>query len=61
VRARATKKDVLIPFHLKAFFGSKMFFITLVKWKTPPAKELVGQGTKEIKELEKQGIKVRVF
>ena len=34
-----------------------MFFITLVKWKTAPKKELVDQGTKAIEELEKQGIK----
>ena len=38
-----------------------MIFITLVKWKTAPKKELVDQGTKVIEELGKQGIKFRWY
>ena len=38
-----------------------MYFITLIKWKNPPTKEIVDQGTKNLKELEKQGIKFRIF
>jgi len=43
------------------FFRGEMYFITLVKWKNPPTKEIVDQGTKTIKELEKQGIKFSIF
>ncbi len=38
-----------------------MIFITLVKWKQAPKKELADQGTKMIEELEKQGIKFRSY
>ncbi len=38
-----------------------MYFITLIKWKNPPTKEIVDQGTKTLEELEKQGIKFRIF
>jgi len=38
-----------------------MFFITLVKWKQVPTKEIVDQATETFEELEKQGIKVRIF
>jgi uncharacterized protein with GYD domain len=38
-----------------------LIFITLVKWKTAPRKELVDQGTRAIEELEKQGIKFRWY
>lgn len=38
-----------------------MYFISLVKWKNPPTKEIVDQATKNLKELEKQGIKFRIF
>jgi uncharacterized protein with GYD domain len=38
-----------------------MFFITLVKWKQAPKKDQVAQGTKWMKELEKQGIKIQSF
>lgn len=38
-----------------------MYFITLVKWKNPPTKEIVDQATKNLEELEKQGIKFRIF
>ena len=38
-----------------------MYFITLIKWKNPPTKEIVDQGTKTLRELEKQGIKFRIF
>ena len=34
-----------------------MIFVTLVKWKTAPKKELVDKGTKAIEELKKQGVK----
>lgn len=37
-----------------------LYFITLVKWKTPPTKELIERGTKSINELEKQGIKLQM-
>jgi len=38
-----------------------LYFITLVKWKSPPTKEIVDQATKNLEELEKQGIKFRIF
>ena len=38
-----------------------MYFITLIKWKNPPTKEIVDQATKNLRELEKQGIKFRTF
>lgn len=38
-----------------------MFFITLTKWKDAPSKEVVDGATKTFDELEKQGIKVRVY
>jgi len=38
-----------------------VIFITLVKWKTAPKKEHVDQFTKTLEELEKQGIKMRVY
>ncbi len=38
-----------------------MYFITLIKWKNPPKKEIVDQATKTLEELEKQGIKFRIF
>ena len=40
-----------------------LIFITLVKWKQAPTKEhqVVRQFTKTLKELEKQGIKMRVY
>ena len=38
-----------------------MYFITLIKWKNPPTKEIVDQATKNLRELEKQGIKFRIF
>ena len=36
-------------------------FITLTKWKNPPSKEVVEGATKTFDDLEKQGIKVRVY
>ena len=38
-----------------------MFFITLIKWKYPPTKEIVDPATKTLEKLEKQGIKIRTF
>ena len=38
-----------------------MIFITLTKWKQAPTKEIVDSFTKTLKELEKQGIKMRVY
>ena len=38
-----------------------MFFITLTKWKSAPTKEVVEGATKTFSDLEKQGIKVRVY
>ncbi len=41
-----------------------MIFITLTKWKQAPTKELrprIEQFTKTLEELEKQGIKMRVY
>ncbi len=38
-----------------------MYFITLIKWKNPPTKEMVDQATKNLIELEEQGIKFRIF
>lgn len=38
-----------------------MIFITLVKWKQVPKKEMMDQATKMLEELKKQGIKIRVY
>jgi len=41
-----------------------LFFITLTKWKQAPTKEMrvrMDQFTKTLEELEKQGIKMRVY
>jgi uncharacterized protein with GYD domain len=40
-----------------------MFFITLTKWKKSPKKEkeTVDKFTETLKELEKQGIKMRIY
>ena len=40
-----------------------MFFITLTKWKQAPTKEMpvIDQFTKTLKDLEKQGIKMRIY
>jgi len=38
-----------------------LIFITLTKWKQAPTKEIVDNFTKTLKELEKQGIKMRVY
>ncbi len=36
-------------------------FITLVKWKQPPKKEVVEQATERIAALEKQGVKMKIY
>ena len=41
--------------------GVGLFFITLTKWKNAPTKEVVDGATKTFDDLEKQGIKVRVY
>ena len=38
-----------------------LFFITLTKWKSAPTKEIVDGATTTFDDLEKQGIKVRVY
>ncbi|MDH5771326.1 MAG: GYD domain-containing protein [Candidatus Bathyarchaeota archaeon] len=38
-----------------------MFFISLGKWKQAPTKESTDKATKTLEELEKQGIKFRVY
>ena len=38
-----------------------MIFITFVKWKTAPKKEIIDQATKMLEDIEKQGIKFRVY
>jgi uncharacterized protein with GYD domain len=37
-----------------------LIFITLVKWKQTPKKEMIDQSTKRLNELEKQGIKMNI-
>jgi uncharacterized protein with GYD domain len=36
-------------------------FITLVKWKQPPKKEVIEQSTKRLEELAKKGIKLNIY
>jgi uncharacterized protein with GYD domain len=38
-----------------------LYFISLVKWKQAPKKEDFDQGTKAMEELEKQGIKIKMY
>ena len=38
-----------------------MIFVTLLKWKQPPKKEMIEQSTKKLEELAKQGIKLNVY
>jgi uncharacterized protein with GYD domain len=38
-----------------------LIFISLVKWKQPPKKEVVERSTKRLKEMEKQGIKLHIY
>ena len=38
-----------------------MIFITLLKWKQAPKKEMIEQSTKRLEELAKQGIKMNVY
>ena len=38
-----------------------MIFVTLLKRKQPPKKEMIGQSTKRLEELAKQGIKMNVY
>ncbi len=41
-----------------------MYFVVLTKWKQPPSKEMLPrmeEYTKMIKDLEKQGIKIRTY
>ena len=38
-----------------------LIFITLVKWKQSPKKEVIEQSTKRLEELEKQGIKLHIY
>jgi uncharacterized protein with GYD domain len=38
-----------------------LIFITLVKWKQTPKKEVIDQATKRLEELEKQGVKMNIY
>jgi uncharacterized protein with GYD domain len=38
-----------------------VIFVSLVKWKTAPKKEMVDRFTKTMAELEKQGIKMQIY
>jgi len=38
-----------------------LIFITLLKWKQAPKKEMIEQSTKRLEELAKQGIKMNVY
>ena len=38
-----------------------MYFITLTKRKQAPTKEIVDQFTKTLEDLEKEGIKIRIY
>jgi uncharacterized protein with GYD domain len=38
-----------------------MIFITLTKWKQAPTKEIIEKATKTFEDVEKQGIKMRVY
>jgi len=38
-----------------------LYFITLTKWKEAPTKEIIDNATKQFKEFEKQGIKIRIY
>lgn len=38
-----------------------MIFITLMKWKQTPKKEMLDQSTKKLEELANQGIKMNVY
>jgi uncharacterized protein with GYD domain len=38
-----------------------LIFITLVKWKQPPKKEVIEQSTKRLEELAKKGIKLNIY
>ena len=45
----------------RLFEASCLIFITLAKWKQAPSKKATDRGTKALEELEKQGIKVRMY
>ena len=38
-----------------------LFFVSLIKWKNPPTKEIVDESTAPLKDLENQGIKMNVY
>ena len=38
-----------------------MFFITLIKWKQAPTKEIIDGATKKLDDIEKQSIKFLVY
>ena len=38
-----------------------MIFITLVKWKQAPKKEMIDQATKRLEELAKQGLRMNIY
>ena len=38
-----------------------LIFITLLKWKKTPEKEMIDQSTKRLEELANQGIKMNVY
>jgi uncharacterized protein with GYD domain len=36
-------------------------FISLIKWKQPPKRDIIEQSTKRLRDLEKQGIKLQQY
>ena len=42
-------------------WGFELFFVSLIKWKQAPSKENIERGTKAMKELEKQGIMIKMY
>jgi len=38
-----------------------LIFITLVKWKQAPKKEMIDLATKRLEELAKQGLKMNIY
>ena len=44
-----------------SLWGIDLYFITLIKWKQAPTKEMIEGATKKLDTVEKQGIKFRVY
>jgi uncharacterized protein with GYD domain len=41
--------------------GDYLNFISLIKWKKPPKRDIIEQSTKRLEELSKKGIKLHVY